>query len=213
MQAVTKPILGVKRQGRVCTVFVDPVSDQPQSISSFEGLDTAFPVVMQQDEVLGRYGSRYQIRFIDPPNQGTPPEADAHIDETALNQVLEAGDKAAEAYRKQHGIKGGDGRSERLQMLQGGAPAPQVVTPTLVAPVANTPGPSSPVSTNDLVARVFQELETLFAKRSVASGKMLKELNSEIQFVGNFICRVAPEMKAPLLQLSERHKQQERVEF
>jgi hypothetical protein len=212
MQAVRKPILRYKRQGRVCTVFVDPGSNQPQSISSFEGDDTAFPMVMKEEEVMARYGAQYDLLPFDPPNQGPPPEADSHIDESLLNEALEQGNRAAEAYRKQHGITG-DARQARLQVMQGGV-TPQGVSNPLGAAQPITPTPSSPLRIeSQLVANVERELETLFAKRSVAVGKTQKELSAEINAVCNFLIRVAPELKSSLVSLSERHKQQERVEF
>jgi hypothetical protein len=215
MQAVSKPLLKFKRQGRVCTVFMDPVSNIPQSIHSFEGDDTAFPMVMKEDEVWAKWGARYQLVPIDPPNQGPPPEADAHIDESLLSKALDEGNKAAEAYRKQHGITT-DGRQERLQAM--GGPTPQGFTPLPFAPVSTPPTPSSPTPADvlDLVyfqEKAFRELETMFAKRSVATGKLHKELSAEINAICNYLLRIAPQLKTSLVDLSERHKQQERVEF
>jgi hypothetical protein len=212
MQAVRKPVLRVKRQGRVCTVFVDPVSNLPQSIASFDGDDTAFPMVMKEDEVLGRYQGTYQVVFLDPPNPGTPPEADAHVDESLLNEALEQGNKAAEAYRKQHGITG-DGRQERLQSMAG-VPTPHLVSAPPVVQQPITPTPPTPQQEGTEWARkVFQDLETLFAKRSVATGKLKKEISAELNAICNFLLRVEPGIKETLVALSERHKQQERVEF
>ena len=211
MQAVQKPLLKYRRQGRVCTLFMDPASNTPISISSFEGDDTAFPMVMKEDEIQAKFGARYHLVPIDPPNQGPPPEADAHIAEEDLDKALEAGDKAAEAFRKQHGIAG-DGRQERLKLLGTTVATPQEFTPLPFAPVPKPPTPSNPITPN-IFANVERELETLFAKRSVASGKLQKELSAEINAVCNFLIRVAPELKSSLVALSERHKQQERVEF
>jgi hypothetical protein len=214
MQAVSKPLLKYKRQGRVCTVFMDPASNIPQSINSFEGDDTAFPMVMKEDEVRAKWGARYQLVPIDPPNQGPPPEADAHIDESLLSKALDEGNKAAEAYRKQHGITT-DGRQERLQHMVG-VPTHQGVPLPLIVPAHNTPTPSSPqqdFSTNSLVNDAFRELETMFAKRSVASGKLKKELSAELNAICNFLLKLAPGWKDKLLELSARHTQQERVEF
>jgi hypothetical protein len=219
MQAVSKPLLKYKRQGRVCTVFMDPVSNIPQSINSFEGDDTAFPMVMKEDEVWAKWGTRYQLVPIDPPNQGPPPEADAHIDESLLSKALDEGNKAAEAYRKQHGITT-DGRQERLQALagelQGTRFHPLGAYPGPALPQTIPPTPSMPQQdfvTNSLVNDAFRELETMFAKRSVASGKLKKELSAELNAICNFLLKLAPGWKDKLLELSARHTQQERVEF
>lgn len=217
MQAVSKPLLKYRRQGRVCTLFMDPASNTPISISSFEGDDTAFPMVLKEDEIQAKFGARYHLVPIDPPNQGPPPEADAHIAEEDLDKALEAGDKAAEAFRKQHGIAG-DGRQERLKLLGTAVATPQGATTGYLAtspipPTPSSPDVNGPLAFSVIQERVFRELETMFAKRSVATGKTQKELSTEINNVANFLLRVEPGMKEALITLSERHKQQERVEF
>ncbi len=206
MQAVQKPILRYKRQGRVCTLFIDPTTDRPQSISHFDDEPPAFPKRMTEDEIFSHFGGQYQLVAVDNPNVPPPVEVDAVVDEAALEQIRDAGDKATAQYKLKHGITG-DARQERIKGVGGLAVAPS-------APVATPPTPPIPAQGNSTWAtRVYQELETLFAKRSVATGKLKKEISAEVNAICNFLLRVEPEIKPILVDLSERHKQQERVEF
>lgn len=209
MQALQKQQLRVRRQGKVFTVFVDSITDRPMSINSFDDEPAGgFPKIMDEGQILALFGPRYDIVPVDPPAAPKQVEVDGAVDEAALLKVIEAGDKEAAARRKQLGLVS-DGRDRRLAEKRGEVP-PAIVA----APIP--PTPSSPQTTNtlvDLSLKVFQELETLFAKRSVASGKRQKELSLEVNAICNFLLRVDPNIQPALVALSERHKHVARIEF
>jgi hypothetical protein len=207
MHALQKQQLRVKRQGRVLTVYVDPLTDRPLSISGYDDEPPGgFPKIMQEAEALSHFGARYDLVPVDPPAASPQLVVNTAISDAELDKIVSAGDREAAARRKQLGIVD-DGRSKRVAHLRGGAPPPSI------PPTPSSPTPADALQLIELEGKVFKELETLFAKRSVATGKLFKELNFEIQAIGNFLLRVEPALQPALVALSERHKNVQRIEF
>lgn len=211
MQALQKQQLRVKRQGRVFTVFINTETDRPISIGGYDDEPPGgFPKIMSEQELLSHFGPRYDILPVDPPNPIKQVEVDGNVDEAVLNRVIEAGDKEAAARRAQLGIAD-DGRSRRLAEKRGEVPQAPAAAP--IPPAPSRVDANGPLEFTVVQERVFRELETMFAKRSVAGGKLLKELNTEIQNVANFLLRIEPGLQPALVALSERHRNVQRIQF
>jgi hypothetical protein len=92
------------------------------------------------------------------------------------------------------------------------AARPEEAAPAPKPPITSIPQPL-PQAGSSADVLVFRELELMFAKRQVASGKKKKELDTDIRAVCNFLIRVFPTTLPALQELSGRYQQEQKYEF
>jgi len=214
--------LRVKREGKACTVYVDPVTDQPMSCGGYDDeAPLGFPKLMMQHDVEAMWGRARKIVYVD-----RAPRQQATVVSDAANEVVEKlikqGDLEAAALRKKNPISSDlpNRRLERIEQLKGTRDGSIEEMPSDVPTETLPTHPSAPRTGTPLMPTpalrfdpVIRELEVMFAKRQVASGKTWKLLDQEIQAVCNFICRVLPGSEETLLQLSQRFADEQRKQF
>lgn len=173
----------VKRTGNVCSVFVDGVTGVVQQISSYEDSpDTAFAVTLSENEVKAAFRGK-KIVFIDAPKPPLKIAQDA-LTEERMEAVID------ETMKKK------DVRGAVVELQEGVAPVgiQHVVPTTTSAHSATVQQPAG----NDLFRRVEDQFKMLLAKRSVASGKLKKELTTEIENVASFLLAIDPSLAQAL---------------
>lgn len=77
----------------------------------------------------------------------------------------------------------------------------------------SAPQAAQTIPASDLGLHVITELNTMFAMRRVAMGKKKKELDVAIQAICGFLVRVYPPIKNQLLELSQKHAEEENTVF
>lgn len=200
---MSKQTLGVKTQGNAITVYVDPITDRPISISQFDEEPAGgFPKIYSREEVRAAF-PQYEVKFIEG-QHAAPPEADVYaVSDEEIDKVDREGRAQLEAAAAKQGVK--------LPPRKGGVLSP---VPELVQPSAPRPAFIQPIPPASLIpANIEQELRTMLAKRQVATGKAKKELDQEINHVFNFIVRLEPASRDHLRALADSYREQSREDF
>jgi hypothetical protein len=181
-----KPALVLKRHGNLAVVRIDLVTERPISVDELDGETPPGCVdrALPVAQAEATYGPYYTLQYL---------ERERGPEKVAENTVSDAEIQAILAARPEEPPK-----------------APAITPHSPTPPPMAQQGVIQP-STADVL--VFRELEVMFAKRQVATGKTRKQLDMEIQAVCNFLIRVFPQTLEPLQVLSSRYQEETRVQF
>jgi hypothetical protein len=182
---MTKPILVLKRHGNLAVARIDLVTERPLSMDSIDGETPpgCIDKPMPVVAAVANYGPHYTLQWLEP-ERGPEKIAENTVTDAEIQAILAARPEEQPAEAK-----------------------PPI---TSAPPTLPQQGLIQPSQADVLV---FRELEVMFAKRQVATGKTRKQLDAEIQAVANFLVRVFPQTLEPLQVLSQRYQEEVRVQF
>lgn len=205
---MNKPKLRVSRQGGTITVLMDPMTDQPISTTAYgEAPEELFACIKRVGEFEAEFGPAYDIEYVYPP-QGQDILSNRHkIPQDVKEQAFISAEKELAALT---GKQQPSARSKGIPVTAQ-VPASEPSAESMHQMFAQAQQVYAPQAA--LWGQAQVELSTMFAQRSVASGKLRKELDQEINAICNFLIRVWPELEMPLQELSERHSAPQRRTF
>lgn len=171
-----KQVVNVKKIGSTVVIYVDPTTDLPVSINSFDDEpEMYFPrTVGIGSDTWAMYNDRYQLNYLERAPVSLPSTKRAKIPASTL-EALKRGEKNVEE-----------------------------LVPMETDNTSRAERPPS-VFSDQLRPKMLKELEFYFVKLSVAQGRKEKELRGELSAVVKFISRVAPELQADINSIEDKY--------